>query len=267
MYVRAEYTRSCSGPRIASTAPRLKDASELGTVAKHGDGWRALLQFGRGVMVIGPTHCAGAARKRAEADLAQARLASTRDEMQRCLSRMSSASRPDATTSLADPLPQQGLTHPRGVEQPAGQVRKRLRTKTKPDAANENLDVAMDSGVLQPIAATQLPRCSESNVATECGALQQSGSSNASEPPAEAKSTDDQKKLLLQLRRSHYDAIKEGRKKWEARALFDDEANGGRRNWIDKLATVGREVVLQSGAGTNDRVRIAEVRRYTPESC
>ena len=125
----------------------------------------------------------------------------------------------------------------------------------------------MDNGVLQPIAATQLPRCSESNVATYCGALQQRGSNNASEPPAEAKSTDDQKKLLLQLRKSHYDAIKEGRKKWEARALFDDEANGGRRNSIDKLATVGREVVLQSGAGTNDRVRIAEVRRYTSESC
>ena len=33
----------------------------------------------------------------------------------------------------------------------------------------------------------------------------------------------------------------------------------------DKLACVGRIVILQSGPGTNDRVRISDVRRYTKE--
>ena len=38
----------------------------------------------------------------------------------------------------------------------------------------------------------------------------------------------------------------------------------GQQTIHDKLAAVGRAVVLQSGANTNDRMRIAEVRRYTP---
>ena len=71
----------------------------------------------------------------------------------------------------------------------------------------------------------------------------------------------DQKRLLLQLKRNHYDAIKSRRKLWEARPLVDST---GRPSIHNKLATVGRAVVLQSGADTNDRVRIAEVRRYTP---
>ena len=61
--------------------------------------------------------------------------------------------------------------------------------------------------------------------------------------------------------RTHYDAIKSRRKSWEARPLFD---GSGAQTIHDKLAAVGRVVVLQSGANTNDRVRIAEVRRYTP---
>ena len=34
----------------------------------------------------------------------------------------------------------------------------------------------------------------------------------------------------------------------------------------NKLAAVDNHVILQSGANTNDRVRIVEVRRYTPEA-
>jgi hypothetical protein len=85
-------------------------------------------------------------------------------------------------------------------------------------------------------------------------------SSGVSQPTAAKR--DDQKVLLLQLRRPHYDAIKSGSKTWEARPLLDGSLCG-RQSIFDKLAQVGRVVVLQSGANTNDRVRIAEVRRYT----
>ena len=53
-----------------------------------------------------------------------------------------------------------------------------------------------------------------------------------------------------------------GVKLWEARPLFD---GSGRQTIYDKLAVVGNAAILQSGAGTNDRVRIAEVRRYIPQ--
>ena len=67
--------------------------------------------------------------------------------------------------------------------------------------------------------------------------------------------------ILLQLKRPHYDAIKERRKLWEARPLFD---GCYRQTIYDKLAVVGNAAILQSGAGTNDRVQIVEVRRYVP---
>ena len=69
------------------------------------------------------------------------------------------------------------------------------------------------------------------------------------------------KTLLLQLKRPHYNAIRDRRKLWEARPLFDES---GRPTTINKLAVVGNGAVLQSGANTNDRVRIVEVRRYIP---
>ena len=95
-------------PRIASMAPKLKAVSELGTVVEYGNGWRAWVRFGRDVVVAGPVHYGRAARREAEADLAQARQASTRDEMQRCLQYMSGASRPKPSTSPAEPSPQLG---------------------------------------------------------------------------------------------------------------------------------------------------------------
>ena len=69
------------------------------------------------------------------------------------------------------------------------------------------------------------------------------------------------KTLLLQLKRPYYNAIKDGRKLWEARPLFDKL---GQPSIYDKLGVIGNDAVLQSGANTNDRVRIAEVRRYIP---
>jgi hypothetical protein len=82
------------------------------------------------------------------------------------------------------------------------------------------------------------------------------------ESSANLKNEENPKTLLLQLKRPHYDAIKDRRKLWEARPLFD---GSGRQTIYDKLAAVGNSAVLQSGAGTNDRVRIAEVRRYIPQ--
>ena len=67
---------------------------------------------------------------------------------------------------------------------------------------------------------------------------------------------------MLQLKRPHYDAIKDRRKLWEARPLFDGACG---QTIYDKLAVVGNAAVLQSGGGTNDRVCIAEVRRYVPQ--
>ena len=56
--------------------------------------------------------------------------------------------------------------------------------------------------------------------------------------------------------------MKTRRKLWEARLLVDDT---GRQTKFGKFALVGNAAMLQSGAGTNDRVRISEVRRYTPQ--
>jgi hypothetical protein len=78
----------------------------------------------------------------------------------------------------------------------------------------------------------------------------------------DSASANEDKVLLLQMRRPHYDAIKDERKKWEARPVFRTVRSGWQQTIFDKLATVGRTVVLQSGAGTNDRMQISEVRRY-----
>ena len=49
---------------------------------------------------------------------------------------------------------------------------------------------------------------------------------------------------------------------WEARPLFDGR---WQPTIYDKLGVIGNVAVLLSGADTIDRVRIAEVRRYTPQ--
>jgi hypothetical protein len=84
--------------------------------------------------------------------------------------------------------------------------------------------------------------------------------------PAKIQSGDDQRVLLLQLKRPHYDAIMSGRKQWEARPLCDGSNRGFTQSIFDKLATVGRVAVLQSGFGTNHRMRIIDVRRYRESS-
>ena len=104
------------------------------------------------------------------------------------------------------------------------------------------------SSVAQSAAAKEVPSCTGRVLNAESG--------------AGLKGEENRKTLLLQLKRPYYDAIKDRRKLWEARPLFDGSF---RQTIYDKLAVVGNTAVLQSGAGTNDRVRIAEVRRYFPQ--
>lgn len=79
-----------------------------------------------------------------------------------------------------------------------------------------------------------------------------------------------QEVLMLEVTTWHYDAISSRRQRWEARPIFRDNNRGRGQSNDDKLATVGRQVILQKGPGTG-RIRIAdtslwriaEVRRYT----
>ena len=66
-------------------APPLKALTEIGSVCQHDNGWRVWVKLGRNVVVTGPTHRGHAARREAKGDLAEARQASTREEMQRLL--------------------------------------------------------------------------------------------------------------------------------------------------------------------------------------
>ena len=80
---------------------RLQSVCKLGTVQKHGTGWRARALFSSTHEVTGPTHHGRDARRKADADLAQARQASTRDEMQQCLRDMKVVSARAAGPSVA----------------------------------------------------------------------------------------------------------------------------------------------------------------------
>ena len=72
----------------------------------------------------------------------------------------------------------------------------------------------------------------------------------------------DKRVLLLQLKRPRYDQIKAGTKTWEGRPLF---SSTDRPTNYNQLATIGRQCMLQSGKGTNDRgYTITDVRRYYP---
>ena len=104
-----------------------------------------------------------------------------------------------------------------------------------------------NSGVAQSAAAKQCPSHARRVLNTE-----NSGDKQPAASCQELRSTT----MLLQLKRPHYDAIKDRRRLWEARPLVDGSS---------RRAVVGNSAVLQSGAGTNDRVCIAEVRRYLPQ--
>ena len=88
--------------------------------------------------------------------------------------------------------------------------------------------------------------------------------------PVDILAASRQEVLMLEVTTGHYDAIISRRQRWEARPIFKDNNRGRGQSHDDKLATVGRQVILQKGPGTG-RIRIAdtslwrvaEVRRYT----
>ena len=79
-----------------------------------------------------------------------------------------------------------------------------------------------------------------------------------------------QEVLTLEVTTAHYNAIISRRQGWEARAIFRNNNRGRGQSHDDKLATLGRQVILQSARATGririadtSLCRIAEVRRYT----
>ena len=118
-------------------------------MAEHSDGWRAWVKLGRDRVVFGPTHYGRAGRREAEADLAQARQASTREEMQSCLQNLrdgaARAAMPSAATSgVAQSSDSSGVKQPaaRSKHEEGAQTRKRLclgaQAPTSPATAESN---------------------------------------------------------------------------------------------------------------------------------
>jgi hypothetical protein len=74
--------------------------------------------------------------------------------------------------------------------------------------------------------------------------------------------------LKLEVETRHHDAIASGRQRWEARPMLRGNNRGRGPSHDDKLATVGRQVILQSWPAGRTRKadtslwRVAEVRRY-----
>ena len=76
---------------------------------------------------------------------------------------------------------------------------------------------------------------------------------------------DDTKKMLLQLKRPHFEAIKSERKRWEARPLVQRRKDGSLAPWKYRhLATEGRVVKFQCGPPPNLVMRVVEVRLFVP---
>lgn len=125
-----------------------------------------------------------------------------------------------------------------------------LATTKRKREAGEAKNTAVESGGVSQPAAAQRSKKSQLD---------------RSAPRALVKKNDYDKVLYLRLKRPQYEAITDRRKLWEARPLRDGESHGWRQSIYDKLAQVGRIVVLKSGAGTNVFVWIAEVRRYTTD--
>ena len=68
-------------------APKEKPISELGSVARHGNGWRARVLIG-GKEITGPQR---ETKQEAQADLDRARQCASRNEMEKCLQEVRAA--------------------------------------------------------------------------------------------------------------------------------------------------------------------------------
>ena len=211
-------------------APKLKTIAELGTIVPHGSGWRVKVKLGQ-TQANGPMR---PTRRGAQMDLDAAQQCTSRDEL---LQFVTALSQRVETTSAAPQLQNSG-----GVE---------------PTAASDGAHIAgARAQAVAKVLGIKKRRTNGAPQSTASGVPQPAGPSGSG---GNSVGHPDSKKLLLQLKRQHYDAILNKRKTWEARPCRD---KCGRQSIPDKLAVVDRTAVLQSGANTNDYVRIAEVRRY-----
>ena len=262
-------------------APKQKAIAELGALARHGNGWRVKVKVGQ-QQRNGPTHPTRAA---AQADLDAAQQCTSRNEMLTFLTTLvlttlevpqlrrnndvgQLAAGDGAHLAGGGANSEQQASGHSGVGQPSAGAKAVMQSVRESSSRArgacgqlpaKKARVAIEdssSGVSQSVAVQQLSSLAGRVLNTESSADLKRGNGVA------GNNEENRKTLLLQLRRPHYDAMKNRRKVWEARPLFDCS---GQQTIYDKLAVVGNAAVLQSGAGTNDRVCIAEVRRYIPQ--
>ena len=186
-----------------------KPISKFGAVAAHGNGWRTRIQIGDR-KVDGPQR---ATRAEAQVDLDAARQCESRDAMSKFL------------TSLV-----LELRTSTGVARPPGGGLYPAESKGSGDSSVEQLAVGAQAVTHYAKASSSntrsgfaQPRAKKARVANEG---RSSGGSHS------AAVSDDQKVLLLQLKREFYNAIKSRRKQWEARPLFNVKNKGG---WAKSL--------------------------------
>ena len=269
-----------------SMAPKSVPVSNLGASQPCRDGWRVQAKIS-GRTEFGPKR---SSKEDADRDLAWARQASDREAMQERLQGLrkavASAAEGAAVASASnrasqDQVPGEATksqsphfeaSQPSGsssVAQPAaGASQQQERTNSSGSSGVEQhiaRSKAEEDTVGAALGAGGVEAAGEARAQARkrpAAALDEQDADHSGSVSAGTTSADDQKVLLLQLKRPHYDAMKAGRKLWEARPMYQLSKNGWRESVHMRLGTVGRVARLQSGANTNDRVRIAEVRRY-----
>ena len=219
-------------------APNRRPVAEFGSVSQHGTGARIMVWL-NGKLYTGPTR---ASRRWATCDLLMARKLQSREQM-----------------CLFVQLLHNGhcREHLRGYQKILSKI-----TQMQSSA------VAKAAKVKKPLRAKRRARSPSKIKACKRGVANRPAgtfkSARTKDSPLQDTTphSSDGKKLLLQLKRCHYEAIMAERKLWEARPLLDKT---GKHSKFAKLGTVGRIVILQSGRGTNSAARITDVRRYLGE--
>ena len=217
-------------------APKRKPVAELGYVERHGKGWRVKLSIDS-KFYCGPTH---SIRPAAERDLFFARQKKSREEMCDFVRLLHNGNvfngflgyQKIHNTSVAQ-------SHPRAFKKAAKEIK--------------------SLGAMRKTRPQSKIRTSKSGDASKLAGKSKATQNKASALNETIADSIGGKKLLLQLKKCHYEAIMTQRKMWEARPLLDKT---GKPSMFAKLGSVGRIVVLQSGRGTNNVARITEVRKY-----
>ena len=234
----------------------------LGNVSSHADGWRVRAKVG-GISVYGPFR---AQRRDADADLLRARAASSHEGYRAVLNELLEDARlgRDVADSGGGELASSGAGSSglgirrrgggRGVVDDAAVAVAEPRSVARKRSAGV-LGGAEDPGLGELVS-------SGAGSVVDAAVSVAGPSVVVRKRPACVLGGPDHRRLLLQLRRVHYDAIKAGRKVWEARPSYQLRKGGWCESSFSQLAAVGRVVVLQSGAGTNDLASVVEFRRY-----